>query len=371
MKKISVLSPSLRGGGIERQLLLLSDELRRRGLDVDLVVVNTANTAYAPDSSAQLVDLKAARISRGLVPLVNYLRRTRPQVMISAETPVNVLALLARMITGIPKRLVVSERIHLSSAVAHATRPQDYWRPLLIRCLYPFADQVVAVSKGVAADLTASAGLKAAAIRPLYNMFDISHILAESQCDPALPWLGRDASPVIITAGRLSPQKDQHTLIRAFAILRSRRPCRLLILGTGPEQPGLQELARELHVEDDILMAGFVANPFACVARAAVFVLSSAWEGLPGVLIEALACGTPVVSTDCPSGPSEILENGKYGALTPVGDAQALAEAISSMLEHPLPGEVLRRRAMDFSIERIIPQYLEVLQVESSAATGR
>jgi glycosyltransferase involved in cell wall biosynthesis len=364
MKQAAILLSSLRGGGTERELLTLAGELLRQGLDLDLVLVNRLGSAYAESPGINVINLDASRIRHALQALVRYLRAARPRVLLSAETPVNVLAVLGRIITGFPKRLVLSEHNHLSSVARHEPRFADRMRPLLARLFYPRADLVIAVSDGVAADLIRSCGIRPQQLRTIHNMFNIEEILARSRVQPGDAWLQGNALPLILNVGRLSPQKDQANLIRAFAMVRTWRKCRLLILGEGPERARLQALAGQLGVEDALIMPGFVENPYAYMGLASVFALSSAWEGLPGVLIEALACGTPVVSTDCLSGPAEILEGGLYGRLTPVGDPTALAQAIIATMEQPLAPEVLRRRAADFSIQRVLPDFLGVFEAD-------
>jgi glycosyltransferase involved in cell wall biosynthesis len=346
-------------------MLTLARELTQRGWDLDLLVVNRRDSAYSASTNVRIVDLAAPRIRSALLPLTGYLRKAKPVVMLSAETPVNALAILARAITGFPKRLVVSERNHLSSVARHAQRPADRLRIALVRHMYPRADLVVAVSQSVGTDLIRAGRLPPELVRTIHGMFDIDAIIRESQSAPPEFFSLGGQSPVILSAGRLNPQKDQATLIRAFSMIRSSLPCRLLILGEGAERPRLQQLAQHLGVAQDVFMPGFVANPYACMAASAVFVLSSAWEGLPGVLIEALACGLPVVSTDCPGGSAEILEDGRYGILTPVGDASALAEAVRKTLEKPIPAESLRRRARDFSIEHVLPEITAALHPEA------
>jgi glycosyltransferase involved in cell wall biosynthesis len=294
------------------------------------------------------------------------LRTVQPEILFSAETPVNSLAIMARQFAGHPKHLIVSEHNHVSSVAKNAVRLGDRLRPLLVRYLYPQADLIVSVSNGIAEDLAGSYRMDRNKIRTIHNMFDVKKIAADSRIKPDHPWFKENNLPIIVNMGRLVPQKDQATLIKAFALLRAHRPCRLMILGDGPERSKLMHLARELNVMDDIFMPGFVTNPFSFMATAKVFVLSSAWEGLPGALIEALACGLPVVSTDCPSGPAEILQNGKFGVLTPVGNEQALAEAILQTLDHPHPSGMLLQRAMDFSVENIIPQYRDIFQSAAS-----
>jgi glycosyltransferase involved in cell wall biosynthesis len=184
------------------------------------------------------------------------------------------------------------------------------------------------------------------------------------------PWFAPDQPPVILGVGRLTAQKDFVNLLRAFAIVKQSRPSRLVILGDGPERAALGDLIDRLDLVSDVDMPGFDANPYSYMSRAAVFVLSSAWEGLPTVLIEAMACGTPVVATDCRSGPAEILVGGRFGELVPVGDAAALAAAILRTLERPSP-QALRVRAGDFSIERAVDRYADLALGSDMVARGR
>jgi glycosyltransferase involved in cell wall biosynthesis len=231
----------------------------------------------------------------------------------------------------------------------------------LVGHFYRWADAITACSDGVADDLAATSGLPRDLITTIYNPVVNPALLEKAEEQPDHPWLAQGEPPVILGVGRLRPQKDFETLIRAFAALRRRRPARLLILGTGPEQERLESLVRELDLQRDVELAGFRQNATAYMSRAALFALSSAWEGLPTVIIEALACGCPVVSTDCVSGPSEILEGGRYGRLAPVGDAPALAEAMERTLAEPPSAELLRQRSWDFSNERAARRYLALL----------
>ena len=176
------------------------------------------------------------------------------------------------------------------------------------------------------------------------------------------------APPVLLAAGRFTGQKDYPNMIRAFAKVRAERPARLMILGEGKQRAELEALIAELGVADDVALPGFVDNPFMYMSRASLFVLASKWEGLPGVLIQAMACGCPVVSTDCPSGPREILEGGKYGPLVEVGDVQGLADAILRTLESSVPSAELKARAADFSLESICDEYLNLLLPEFTAS---
>jgi glycosyltransferase involved in cell wall biosynthesis len=185
------------------------------------------------------------------------------------------------------------------------------------------------------------------------------------------PWLAGGEPPVILGVGRLATQKDFSTLLHAFARVRSQRPARLLILGEGDKRFELEALAQNLGLARDVRLPGYADNPFAYMRRCSVFVLSSAYEGLPTVLIEAMACGAPVVSTDCPSGPAEILEGGRYGCLVPIGDPDAMASAILTILQDAPDTTRTRQRAEMFSIEASVDQYLNLLLGDSAGDPRR
>ena len=298
----------------------------------------------------------------GAVPgLTAYLNQQRPAALLSALSYPNIAAILARRLSPAATRLVISVHNHLSVATAQAGKAADKNFPHLARRLYPEADRVVAVSDGVANDLAQTMRLPRARIRTIYNPVFRPDIVTLAQAPLEHAWFAPGAPPVVLGIGKLKPQKDFGGLIRAFARVRAARPARLLILGEGPQRETLLSLARQLSVADDIALPGFVANPFAYLGRAAVFGLSSAWEGLPTVVIEALACGCPIVSTDCPSGPAEILDGGMYGRLVPVGDDAALANAILATLDNPPPRDRLRDRAQLFSVDCAVERYLDVL----------
>jgi glycosyltransferase involved in cell wall biosynthesis len=293
--------------------------------------------------------------------LVAYLRRERPQAIVTALNHANVIAVLARFLANVPTRLVVSERNTLTE---EATRNQGVAARvvhLLMRWLYPHADGIVAVSDGAAEALSGFAKIPRQRITTVYNPYDLLTIQQRASLALDHPWFSPGAPPVVLGIGRLTAQKDFPSLICAFARLRIQRPARLIILGEGELRSDLQALANSLGLgAEDFRLHGFIENPFAYLARCGVFVLSSRWEGLPNVLIQALACGAPIVSTDCPSGPAEILENGQWGRLVPVGDVEALAQAMLDSLteaEHP----DVTTRAAYFSVERAADEYLRIM----------
>jgi glycosyltransferase involved in cell wall biosynthesis len=257
-------------------------------------------------------------------------------------------------------RVVVSEHNQMSQTVQHATQLKNRFTPWFAKRFYPWADGIVAVSQGVAQDLSAASGLPADAIQVIYNPVITPLFLEKAQEPLDHPWFAPGQPPVILGVGKLEAQKDFPTLIRAFAQVRDRYPARLMILGWGPDRPQLEALIAELGLAEDAALPGYVENPYAYMARAALFALSSAWEGLPTVLIEAMAAGVPVVSTDCESGPQEILNRGQYGTLTPVGDSRALAEAMLAVLKgqrKPAAADWLNQ----FTLGAVTQRYLDVL----------
>jgi glycosyltransferase involved in cell wall biosynthesis len=275
---------------------------------------------------------------------------------------VNLIALWGRRIASPATRLVISVQNVQSENARRAATKRERWVPWLARIFYPWADEIHAVSEGAADDLARSARLPRGRIRVIYNPVLTPELVGRAAEPAPHPWLRPGQPAVVLGAGRLTPQKDFPTLIRAFALARAEQPMRLIILGEGETREPLRALAADLGLAAEVDLPGFVDNPYAFMSRARVFVLSSAWEGFGLVLVEAMACGTPVVSTDCPAGPAEILMGGRLGRLVPVGDAGAMAEAIRATLAAPTPSDVLRRRADDFSLAKIGGEYLDLLR---------
>jgi glycosyltransferase involved in cell wall biosynthesis len=243
----------------------------------------------------------------------------------------------------------------------YTRRAKKLFRLQLAGRFYPWADAIIAVSDGVADDVARVTSLPRESITTIHNPVVTPELQEKMRAPLDHPWFAPGNPPVLLAVGRLVDQKDFPTLLKAFARVRAVRKARLIILGEGKERPELEALTGKLGVASDVDLPGFVLNPFPYMIRASALVLSSAWEGLPGVLIEAMACGCPVVSTDCPSGPAEILNGGAYGPLVPVGDDAALAKAILSVLEAPPDSERLRAQAALFSVDRATDQYLQVL----------
>lgn len=359
---IAFFLPSVRAGGAQRVIVNLAQGIAERGLPVD-VVLAAAEGAFLDQLSpaVRLVDLRAGRLLRSLGPLIGYLRRERPRVLVSSISHANLIALWAARLARQATPVVVTEHTTVSQATAPGGRLAERLGPHLVRNFYPWAACVVAVSRGAAEDLARTSGIPRDRVRVVYNPVITPSLMAHVGRTPDHPWFVPGQPPVILGVGRLSRAKDFPTLIRAFAEVRGRRAARLIILGEGEDRAALETLVGDLGVADDVALPGFRDDAMAYMARSAVFVLSSVWEGLPTVLIEALAAGAPVVSTDCPSGPREILQDGRLGALVPVRDPAALADAILDALDRPagpLPPDALT----PFTRDAAVDHYLRLIE---------
>lgn len=362
MSDLALYVPSLRGGGAERAMVALANGFAARGLRVDLVLASAEGTYLSEISGdVRIIDLNAGRVSASLPGLVRYLRQERPATILSALNYANVIAVIAHQLARSQSRLVVSEHTNVLNFRSQPKSLRQRCVLPLMRWAYRKADAIVAVSQGVADDLARTIGLPRDRIAVVYNPV-VTPDLERRAAEPLdHPWFGEGKAPVVLAVGRLTSAKDYPSLLRAFAKVRSERDCRLVILGEGELRPALDAVVQELRIVDSVEMPGFVDNPFQWMRQASLFVLSSAWEGLPTVLIEAMACGTPVVSTDCHSGPREILEDGRWGALVPVGDVDALAEQMAKALGSVGALDVTAR-ARHFSDEKAVAAYLGVIR---------
>jgi glycosyltransferase involved in cell wall biosynthesis len=358
---IAFFLPSVRGGGAQRVIVNLAQGMVERGLRVDLVL-GTAQGVFLDHLPAEVrvVDLSAGRLVRSLLPLARYIRRERPRILVSSMTHANLIALWAARLARRSTRVMVTVHNTMSESTPDGRGLGGRLSLPLLRAFYPWADSIVAVSRGAADDLARTTGLPRERVEVIYNPVITPAILAQARQAPDHPWFAPGQPPVILGVGRLTRQKDFPTLIRAFAEVRQRRPARLIVLGEGEDRQSLERLIAELGLNGDVALPGFRDDAMAFMAGSALFVLSSAWEGLPTVLIEALAAGTRVVSTDCPSGPREILQDGRLGALVPVGDAPALARAILDALNAP-PGGAPADALVPFTRDAAVDNYLRVI----------
>jgi len=351
--------PNLHGGGAEKMALALVRGFASCGVRCRLVLAN-ALSDYGPQDDLEIVDLGCRRLALAGLALAGWLQRERPPWLLAGMTQSNCLALGTRMLCRTTTRIIVRQENVISQV---AKMPHSAFTGLCLRLvphLYPRADAIIAISNGVAHDLAAFARLPPSRIRTIYNPAcpterELLGPLANHR------WLGPGKDrPVVVAAGRLTGVKDFHSAIRAFALLRSKRPVRLIILGQGPLKSDLAALAGSLGCAADVDLAGFHPEPCAVMRGCDLFLLSSLSEGFGNVLVEALACGLRIVSTDCPGGPGEILDHGTYGRLVPVGDPAAMAAAMLAALDEPA-SPLARRRAVAFSQRTIAAQHLQAI----------
>jgi glycosyltransferase involved in cell wall biosynthesis len=355
-QRVALFLPNLCLGGAERVMVHLANGLAARRRLVDMVLVEAKGEFLAQlDPAVHVVDLKASRVLWAIPQLAAYFRRVRPAIVISALDHVNFGAAMAKWLSrsGIP----MIAAIHSTHSVK-VMEAKGIWGALLRCCIklcYRRAAAIVCVSGGVADDLAEMTGACRDLMEVIYNPIIDARLFALAREPLEHPWFTPGAPPVVLTVGRLAAVKDYQGLLRAFAVASHKNDLRLLILGEGPERSKLENLIEELGLRGRVALPGFCSNPYAYMARAALFVVSSVSEALPTALIEAMAVGTPVVATDCKCGPREILQNGRFGRLVPVRDIPALAEAILAALLEPrreIPEEALRPYTMDFAVDR-------------------
>ncbi|MEM6840095.1 MAG: glycosyltransferase [Cyanobacteria bacterium P01_C01_bin.120] len=358
--QVAIFIRTLSGGGAERVMVNLANHWAEKGIKVDLVLVKVGGPYLDKVSeTVNIVDLgcKNTKLLASIPKLVGYLRTYRPKSLLAALHYECEVAILARYLAGVKTRIVVSERNTLSVGGPRSREFSARLTPIAARITYPFADRIVAVSDSVAEDLSTVTHLPRQRIQTIYNPHLSLHILEKANESITHPWLSKDAQPVILAVGRLVEQKDYPTLLRAFALVKSQRDVRLIILGSGHLRKQLETLTKELGIAESVTFIGFVDNPYAYMSRAQMLVLASAWEGLPNVLIEALTVKIPIIATACPGGSSEILDHGKYGRLVAVGDFEAMAMAIKSVLDgenFANPVEWIQRK---FSLESVANTY--------------
>lgn len=355
-------------GGVERMTNILIAGFLARGLRVDVLILRREGGHYAGlPEGARVIDLGVTHAHASVRSVARYLRRERPRVLLGVKDRAGRAAIRARARAGGDTRVFV----RIGNTLSQSFEGRPWLRRVLrlrpIRKLYPRADGVIAISRGVAEDVVATSGADPERVHVASNPVLTPEVMRQAGEPPSHPWCGERDVPLVVGVGRLTRQKDFPSLLRALAILRERRAVRLLILGEGEDRAALERLARDLGIESAVDLPGFSPNPYAIMAHADVFALSSAWEGFGNVLVEAMAVGLPVVSTDCRSGPREILDDGAFGTLVPVGDAVALARALGQTLDHPPPPDCQKAAASAYTPERSIDRYLQIMGLDEQA----
>ncbi len=363
-KRLAIFVSFTGRGGVERVILNLLQGMSAHEVDVDLLLV-VGKRGFLPEipwPNVRLIELKAKHSHSALFPLIKYLKRERPDVLMAAKDRPIRTAVLARWLSGV-KATRVAGQLHTSilGFLEKKSAWQKWQRCAPMRWFFPKLDQIIGVSQGLVDETVKITGLPRSRMSALPNPVLTPDIYARSLEPVAHPWANDPTVPYILGAGRLDPQKDFPTLLRAFDRVRREFPCRLIIIGEGPLQAELETMIAQLGLQDCAALAGYTDNPFAWMKRAALFAFSSVYEGSGNVLIEAMALGVPVVSTDCPHGPAETLQGGKLGKLVPVRDDERLAAAILETLRHPLTAAELQAAVQPFTVENSTRRYLEVL----------
>lgn len=360
--RLAILASFSGDGGMEVLISNLFGELQRQRFDARLLLIKARGGHIKRLPQSEHIHKLGPDSTWLTIPaLIHFLRQHQPEVLFAAKHRAVIVAVIARALSGQNTRVVALLGSNKSEYLRHKGGLRRWLWYSTMRFFYPRADLIITMSQGLADDIHLSSGTPRARIKVIPTPV-IPPNLGELIAQPVNhPWLQPGQPPVIMGAGRFSPEKGFETLIRAFAQVRKQRECRLIILGKGELQEAYEALARELGVTADIAFPGFTSNYYAYLNKATLFVLSSSHEGAPNVIIDALACGTPVVATDCPSGPRELLQQGKYGPLVPVGNVDALARAMAATLDDPLAGEFLQSGVTQYTAEASARAYLAAM----------
>jgi glycosyltransferase involved in cell wall biosynthesis len=368
--RIALLLQDLADGGVESCFVNLARGFADRAIPTDIYVRRILDERrIAALNKAELCRLDESRGADSTKALAQHLDSRKPEVLLAAKEEDCRLAIEARARSGVPVSIVMVASLDYSGQLeGRGASPWRRWRRYRqVRRLFREADRVVCVSEGVAQDMARILRRPVAELPALPNPVVTPELASLAATPVDDPWFRKGDPPVVLGAGRLSRIKNFSLLVTAFARARRERPMRLVILGDGKQRSALLRLAARLGVAGDVSLPGFRTNPYPYMRQADLFVLSSLWEGFGNVLVEALACGTPVVATDCPSGPSQILRNGKYGALVPSNDADALAAAMLATLENPTPPDLLAEAIAPYTLESSVSAYLEAIGYHRSA----
>lgn len=361
--RIAVLASFSGPGGVEHMLVNLMRGFVEQGVAVDALLIrqDSVHLQRLP-AEVRAIPLGGRHSISALPGLVRYLRQERPRHLLAAKDRAGRLAIVARALSRVPCVLGLRLGTHLGAAMAERSNLERALRYGPIRLLYPQLEHIIAVSRGVADNTARIAGLPAERIQVVRNPVITPDLLDRAAAPVNHPWFD-GTIPVILGAGRFTEQKDFPTLLRAFALLRQTHPARLVVLGEGRGRAALAQLAQEQGITEDLDLPGFQANPYPWLRQARLFALSSRWEGSPNVLTEALALGTPVVSTDCPSGPAEILQDGRIAPLVPMGQPAALADAMRQVLQAPPDPASLRAAVADYHQALSARRYLHIMGI--------
>ena len=365
MSKISLFLPDLRGGGAEKVAVNLANEMVRRGFDIDVVLIKIQGELLVDlEPSINVIDLDSERIRNSVKPYISYLKNNKPDVILASMWPLTSIAIIANRLAKSQSTVVISEHTTWSRSQIVRKWSRRWMTRLIMSLTFPFADGIITVSKGAAADLARFSFTKRQSITVIYNPI-VDEGKMES-CYSSVTHLWPKAEYHLLGVGTLKPVKDFSTLLKAFALVRNKVDASLIILGVGELKSELLSLSSKMGISSYVSFPGFVRDTTPFYQSADLFVLSSLAEGFGNVIVEAMASGTPVVATDCQSGPREILKDGKYGKLVPISDADTLANAIVDSIKETHDAEILKQRASEFTIDKITSQYLNVMLPEAA-----
>jgi len=382
-KKVAFFISSYRAGGGERVMITLANTFADRGYEVDLLVLKPVGQyAEHVDARVQVYSLDRRRIALSIFPLITYLKKRKPEVLLALDEYTHLLALIARYVTRSDVRIVLRIGNMLSELFTRYAGMKNKIIPPLVRSWYKHADRIIAVSKGVRDDVIVVTGIAPDNVSVIYQPKPRAEILERAQEPVDHPWFTDKSVPLALFVGRLREQKNLPVLIRAFAAVRADMPARLVLIGSGREEGRLRALITELGMEDSIMLIGYADNPYQYMSRADVFVFPTLWEGMPNALLEAMVVGLPVIASDCSgAGPREIIapatdhrvrmvsgiEYAEFGVLTAVNDEAALSEAMKTLLSDPAKRAVYAakslERSADFDADGIIDAYAQALRV--------
>ena len=368
---IAIFIPSVHGGGAERAMLIFAEELAKRSINVEVVVgsLEGAWRNMLPDSLS-IVDLGATRMVKTVLPLRRYIVSRRPVALFSTISHANLGALIAKVISGVDMPVIVRQSNTPLSEYKESSGAK--WVGRLIPYVYSWADAIIAVSDSVRDDLVTMKPHLASLIKVIPTPVLFSAIFDQAREVPDHPWFRDKKIPIIVSVGRLKPHKGMYDLVKAFSYVIKKKPARLVIVGEGDDRKRIEKFVATRGLAENVALVGFKSNPFSFMRHSDVFVLASHYEGLPNVLIQALALGVPVVATDSPGGVRELLKDGLLGHLVPVGQIKVMADAIITAFsrERNTAGspEMLAR----YHVEDATDQYLSLLNsVMSSRAQAQ
>jgi len=357
--KISFFSPNLEGGGAERIIAILATYLSKEAYNVDLLLVKSTGPYLSEiPETVNIIDFNSDGVIKSLPKLIKYLRSEKPDILFTSQMHSSAVAIYAAKLASVKTKIYIRQPSMLQRPFESSTLISKI-KYEIIRKSLKNADKVVVSSQVMLNEFIRETGTNISKVKVIHNPIPLELIRKKSLVPINHAWFSKDQPPVVLAVGRLVKVKDFSTLLKAFAIVRQTHSANLVILGEGVLRPDLEDLIKSLGIEDYVYMPGFISNPYPYMKHAKLFVLSSLREGFPNSMVEAMACGTAIVSTNCNGGSSEILEDGKWGQIVSVKNPFEMADAIIKTLEDTSPPDVTER-VQDFSIDFIMKNFTDL-----------